>query len=134
MGRWQHERCYLETAGLINLVDHPCGAGQLGAPVTSFITTNEVTGREVVVNATAEGHPLGNGVVIREVVPQSNGTSMIYNFGEGNGVLQQESTFFGRTLGFVINNGAWGAHGPPRTQAQRALSIHDACMKSPGRC
>ena len=27
MGRWQHERCYFETAGLINLVDHPCGAG-----------------------------------------------------------------------------------------------------------
>ncbi len=109
-------------------------AGPLGAPFTSFTATNEVTGREVVVNATAEGHPFGNGVVIREVVPQSNGTSMIHNFGEGNGWVQQESTLGGRIRGAVINNGAWGVHGPPRTPAQRGQSIYNACTRSPGRC
>ncbi len=109
-------------------------AGPLGAPVTSFTATNEVTGRDVVVNATAEGHPLGNGVVIREVVSQSNGTSMIHNFGEGNGWMQQESNLGGQIRGAVINAGAWGAHGPPRTPAQRAQSIQNACIRSPGRC
>ena len=112
----------------------PNNAAPGTAPVTSFTTTNKVTGREVVVNVTAEGHPLGNGVVIREVVPNANGTSTIRNMGEGNGVLQQESTAFGRFRGSVINNAAWRFHAPPPTAAQRGQRQYEFCGRHPGAC
>ena len=104
------------------------------APVTSYTTTNQVTGREVVVNVTAEGHPLGNGVVIRQVMPNANGTSTIRNMGEGNGVLQQESTAFGRARGAVINNAAWRMHAPPPSAAQRGQQLYEFCGRHPGAC
>jgi hypothetical protein len=109
-------------------------AGPLGAPVTSYTATNNVTGREVVVNVTAEGHPLGNGVVIREVVPNADGTSTIRNMGEGNGWVQQESTMGGRIRGVAINNAAWLLHAPPQTVAQRGRSQYGFCSRHPGAC
>ncbi|MNY01402.1 hypothetical protein D3C86_1339300 [compost metagenome] len=104
------------------------------APVTSYTATNQVTGREVVVNVTAEGHPLGNGIVVRETVPSANGASTIRNMGEGNGVLQQESTVLGRAVGAVINNGAWRTHAPPMTSEQRHQRMVAFCSQRPGAC
>lgn len=49
------------------------------------MTDNPTPGHEVVVNATLPGHDLGNGIVVREVTGGPNGTSVIHNFGEGNG-------------------------------------------------
>jgi hypothetical protein len=106
----------------------------INAPVTSYLTTNRVTGREVVVNVTAEGHPLGNGVVIREVAPNANGTSTIRNMGEGNGVLQQESTILGRVGGAVINNLAWRFHAPSPTPAQKGRRMYEFCSRHPSAC
>jgi hypothetical protein len=106
----------------------------INAPVTSYTTTIKVTGREVVVNFTAEGHRLGNGVVIREVSPNANDTSTIRNMGEGNGVLQQESTIFGRVRGAVINNAAWRFHAPSPTAAQRSKRMYEFCGRYPGAC
>jgi hypothetical protein len=64
------------------------------SPVVSFEATNEKTGNKVVVNVTLPGHPLGNGVVIREVVPNKDGTSTIKNYGEGNGDVQAPDSYF----------------------------------------
>jgi len=61
------------------------------SPVRSFIATNKVTGREVVVNATLPGHPLGNGIVVRETAPKTTETSTIKNMGEGNGFWQSKA-------------------------------------------
>ena len=105
-----------------------------GAPVVSYLTVNKVTGREVVVNVTLPGHPLGNGVVIREVVPTSQETSAIRNMGEGNGALQAESNIFGRVAGFIINNGAWRLHSPPESSQRRFERHFEFCTRHPGAC
>lgn len=78
------------------------------SPVISYTSTNQATGNPVVVNMTLPGHPLGNGVVIREVVPSTYGTSTIVNYGEGNGALQAR----GSLLRGPINN-VWRTQSPP---------------------
>jgi hypothetical protein len=99
------------------------------SPVMSFTTTNTVTGNQVVVNATLPGHPLGNGVVVRDVTGGPNGTSTIHNYGEGNGALQAPSS---PVAGMI--NSVWAAPGmapPPGPQPPRAP---DRCQRNPGRC
>lgn len=104
------------------------------APVTSYTAVNQVTGNEVVVNVTAPGHPLGNGIVVRDVTSNADGSSTIRNMGEGNGVLQQESTLLGRVGGAIINNGAWGGHTPGDTPAESGQKMYDFCTVHPGAC
>lgn len=98
-------------------------------PVMSYTTVNTVTGNEVVVNATLPGHDLGNGIVVREVTGGPNGTSVIHNFGEGNGELQRPGSPF---AGAINNVWAWpGMAPPPRLNGPRP---HDPCLANPGRC
>lgn len=98
-------------------------------PVMSFTTTNAVTGNEVVVNATLPGHDLGNGIVVREVTAGPNGTSVIHNFGEGNGEAQRPGAPFARAIN---NTWAWpGMAPPPRLDQPRP---RDPCLANPGRC
>jgi len=78
------------------------------SPVMSYTATNTVSGNTVVVNVTLEGHPLGNGVVIRDTVANSDGTSTINNYGEGNGFLQSPQSVAANHL-----NGVWENHTPP---------------------
>ncbi|KAJ8138967.1 hypothetical protein OY671_007820, partial [Metschnikowia pulcherrima] len=65
------------------------------SPVTSYTTVNQTTGNSVVVNVTMPGHPLGNGIVVRDVTPNANGTSTIQNYGEGNGTLHSRRNGIG---------------------------------------
>lgn len=96
--------------------------------VMSYTATNRVTGNEVVVNATLPGHPLGNGIVVRDVSPGPNGTSVIHNFGEGNGELQKPGSFLAGAI-----NGVWGA--PLMAPPPRAVPLPwDRCRANPGRC
>jgi hypothetical protein len=59
-----------------NATPAPLGAIE-PSPVMSFVARNRASGNDVVVNATLPGHPLGNGVVIRDTVPNADGTSTI---------------------------------------------------------
>lgn len=97
------------------------------SPVESFTTTNQVTGNEVVVNATLPGHPLGNGIVVRDTMAGPNGTSIIQNWGEGNGALQAP----GSAVAGPINN-VWAGHAPPDPAA--IMRHHQMCMQHPGAC
>ena len=102
--------------------------GIADSPVKSFTTTNTVTGNQVVVNATLPGHPLGNGIVVRDTSAGPNGTSVIHNFGEGNGALQAP----GSPVAGAINS-TWAAPGmapPPKLDGP----MKDPCMRNPGRC
>lgn len=112
----------------------PNNAAGAFAPVTSYTTINKVTGNEVVVNVTGPGHPLGNGIVVREVTPNSDGSSTIRNMGEGNGWVQQESTLGGQIRGAIINFGAWGTHTPGETPAQQGARMYKFCTAHPGAC
>lgn len=95
------------SEGTVNDATPLIGGLNLGiSPVTSSTATNQVTGNPVVVNATLPGHPLGNGVVIREVTPNADGTSTINNFGEGNGGAQSS-----RAAGIL--NSIWRTQTPP---------------------
>ncbi len=99
----------------------------IASPVTSLTTKNLVTGNAVVVNATMPGHPLGNGVVVRDTIPNANGTSTIMNHGEGNGRWQSSTS----PVAGAINN-IWAAPSmrPPSTQRPP----YDRCMARPGSC
>jgi RHS repeat-associated protein len=104
-------------------------AGGLGigiSPVKSYTTTNTVSGNQVVVNATLPGHPLGNGVVIRDTVSNGNGTSTINNFGEGNGALQSSSSPVAGAI-----NSVWSTQTPP---APQPAPRWDRCQAHPGSC
>jgi len=92
------------------------------SPVTSNTTVNQVTGQEVVVNATLPQHPLGNGIVVREVTPNADGTSTIRNYGEGNGRLQAP----GSPVAGPINN-IWREQRPPGP-ALPAMQRPDFCQ------
>ncbi|HEX8621835.1 MAG TPA: RHS repeat-associated core domain-containing protein [Allosphingosinicella sp.] len=96
------------------------------SPVVSLTTKNLVTGNQVVVNVTLPGHPLGNGVVIRDVLPNANGTSTIHNFGEGNGFLQSKAS----PLANEINN-VWAT---PAMRPQEPRPQWDPCASHPGAC
>ncbi|WP_140986891.1 RHS repeat domain-containing protein [Asticcacaulis tiandongensis] len=82
------------------------------SPVTSFIVTNEVSGKEVVVNVTTSGHPLESGIVVREVNQTSDGT-IINNWGEGTASLQSPSSPFADMI-----NGVWEGQKPRSAPAQ----------------
>lgn len=62
------------------------------SPVASFVTTNQATGNEVVVNVTLPGHPLFPGIVVREAAEGPGGRTIIHNRGEGNGWLQSRDS------------------------------------------
>jgi len=96
------------------------------SPVVSITTTNHVTGHQVVVNVTLPGHPLGNGILVRDTMPGPNGTSVIQNWGEGNGAFQAP----GSPLAGPIN-GVWAGHTPP---APTAPGSYDLCSAHPGAC
>jgi uncharacterized protein RhaS with RHS repeats len=98
----------------------------VASPVLSFTAKNLVTGNEVVVNATLPGHPLGNGVVIRDTVANANGTSTINNYGEGNGLLQSK---FSPIAGEI--NGTWAT---PAMRPQLGRPMWDPCTAHPGAC
>jgi RHS repeat-associated protein len=83
------------------------------SPVTSFVTANQVSGNDVVVNVTMPGHALAPGIVVRDVVSNGDGTSTIVNFGEGNGDLQKPGNL---TAGPI--NGVWRGQAP-RAPRQR---------------
>jgi hypothetical protein len=78
------------------------------SPVTSYVTTNQVTGNEVVVNVTMPTHGLAPGIVVREVVSTGDSSSMIVNYGEGNGILQHENSPVADAI-----NGVWRGQAPP---------------------
>ena len=104
-------------------------AGGLGlgiSPVKSYTTTNTVSGNQVVVNATLPGHPLGNGVVIRDTVSNGDGTSTINNYGEGNGALQSSSSPVAGTI-----NSVWTTQTPP---APQPAPQWNRCQAHPGSC
>ena len=82
------------------------------SPVTSFSTTNKLDGNPVVVNVTLPGHPLQDGIVVREVTSAGRGGSTINNWGEGTSALQSPNTAEGRALGPSINN-VWTGQVPP---------------------
>lgn len=82
------------------------------SPVTSFTTTNKVDGNTVVVNVTLPGHPLQDGIVVREVTSNNQGGSTVHNWGEGTSALQSPNTMEGRTFGPDINN-VWTNQVPP---------------------
>jgi hypothetical protein len=54
------------------------------------------------------GHPLHPGIVVRQVAPNSDGTSTITNFGEGNGWLQKNKWY---TPDKMLN-GVWTTQTP----------------------
>lgn len=92
------------------------------SPVRSFTTTNAVSGKEAVVNVTLPGHPLQNGVVVRQVDAGPNGGSTIQNWGEGNGSLQAPGS---ATAGPI--NGVW------REQVPSPSNAHiNFCQQHPG--
>lgn len=99
------------------------------SPVMSYTTTNTVTGNPVVVNATLPGHPLGNGIVVRDTTPGPNGTSVIHNFGEGNGSLQAP----GSPVAGAINS-VWAAPTMAPPPGPRPSQPWDRCQANPGRC
>lgn len=99
------------------------------SPVMSYTTTNTVTGNQVVVNATLPGHPLGNGIVVRDTTPGPNGTSVIHNMGEGNGALQAP----GSPVAGAINS-VWAAPGMAPPPGPRPSQPWDRCQANPGRC
>ncbi len=99
------------------------------SPVMSFTTTNSVSGNPVVVNATLPGHPLGNGVVVRDVTPGPNGTSVIRNYGEGNGAAQAPGS---PVAGAINGTWAWPGMAPP--PGPQPPQPRDSCQANPGRC
>lgn len=96
------------------------------SPVTSFATRNAVTGHDVVVNVTMPDHPLGNGIVVRDTIPNANGTSTIMNYGEGNGWLQSNRSPFAG----MINN-TWAT---PAMRPQEPKPQWDRCQAHPVAC
>jgi len=110
-----------------NATPSPLG-GIVASPVTSFEAKNGVTGNNVVVNATMPGHPLGNGIVVRDVTPNANGTSTIQNYGEGNGRLQAP----GSPVAGEINN-VW-ASPSMRPPSPETTPRFDLCTSHPGAC
>lgn len=98
------------------------------SPVTSYSTTNTVTGNSVVVNATMPGHPLGNGVVIRDTVAGPNGTSTIVNYGEGNGARQAPGA-----VGANMINNVWATPAMRPTNPNPPPAF-DRCTAHPGSC
>jgi hypothetical protein len=106
----------------------PGGLGLIiSSPVTSFTTKNLVTGNIVVVNVTMPGHPLGNGVVVRDTMPNANETSTIMNHGEGNGRWQSNDS---PVAGLINNVWATPSMSPPSTQRPP----YDRCVSHPGSC
>jgi RHS repeat-associated protein len=87
------------------------------SPVTSLTTINRVTGNEVVVNVTLFGHPLGNGIVVRDTVAAPNGQSTIQNWGEGNGFLQSSDSNFATIL-----NRTFVGHKPAPLRKRRLMN------------
>lgn len=98
------------------------------SPVMSYTAVNKVTGNSAVVNATLPGHPLGNGVVIRDTVAGPNGTSTIMNYGEGNGSLQAPGS---RVAGEINNTWASPSMRPPNPNPG---PVYDRCTAHPGSC
>ncbi len=115
--------------GTLNDATPRIGAALADSPVRSFTTTNTVTGNSVVVNATLPGHPLGNGIVVRDVSRGPNGTSVIHNYGEGNGQLQAP----GSPVAGAINS-IWAAPGMAPPPGPQPAPPYDPCMARPGRC
>jgi len=113
---------------LNNATPSPLG-GIIASPVTSFEVKNGVTGNNVVVNVTMPGHPLGNGIVVRDVTPNPNGTSTIQNFGEGNGRLQAPSS----PIAGAINN-VWASPNMRPPSPQSTTPKYDLCAAHPGAC
>ncbi len=112
-----------------NVTPSPLG-GAIESPVTSYETRKNVTGNNVVVNATMPGHPLGNGIVVRDVTPNANGTSVIQNYGEGNGRLQAPGSPVAREI-----NGVWASPGMrPSAPQYPARRTYDLCASHPGAC
>jgi len=98
------------------------------SPVVSLTTENKVTGNAVVVNVTLPGHPLGNGIVVRDVTPNANGTSTIQNYGEGNGALQSKAS----PVSGLIND-VWQSPSM-RPPAPAPGAQFDLCTSHPGAC
>ena len=83
-----------------------------------------MSGNEVVVNVTLPGHPLGNGVVVRDTVANANGTSTIRNYGEGNGRLQAPGSWVAPAI-----NGVWKGQVPPVP-----FNAQDRILNNPNFC
>lgn len=77
------------------------------SPVKSFTAINALNGAPVVVNVTQPGHPLQSGIVVRQVEASPDGTSIIRNWGEGNGDLQRPGSRYAETI-----NGVWSGQAP----------------------
>ncbi len=103
------------------------GLGLIDSPVMSYTTTNTVTGNQVVVNATLPDHPLGNGIVVRDTVPNADGRSTIMNFGEGNGRAQAP----GSPVAGMINN-VWASQKPPPGPFPPRQGRDAFCQSHPG--
>jgi hypothetical protein len=101
------------------------------SPVTSFATTNAVSGNPVVVNVTMPGHPLQSGIVVREVTSDGRGGSVINNWGEGTAALQSPDTAAGRALGPSINN-VWSGQVPPQQLPVNPGNLNCGPMRAAG--
>jgi len=75
------------------------------SPVMSYTTTNELNGQPIMVNVTLPGHILSPGIVVREVDTDANGGTIINNWGEGTGALQNPNSPTGFASGAI--NGVW---------------------------
>jgi RHS repeat-associated protein len=96
------------------------------SPVKSFVTTNQMDGAQVVVNVTLPGHPLKDGIVVRETVAGPNGTSTIQNWGEGDGSLQKPGSKLGEAIDSV-----WKTQTPPPPSPKPCLhtmGMPEVCM------
>lgn len=90
------------TPGIGNLSPHSF------SPVKSFLLTNQVDGKPVVVNVTEPGHPLQSGIVVREAKQNSDGTTSIQSWGEGTSSWQSKGSEFGKEIDNI-----WKEEGPP---------------------
>jgi RHS repeat-associated protein len=105
------------------------------SPVRSFATINHLTGNPVVVSVTLPGHPLKDGIVVREVTSDGHGQSMIHNWGEGDSKLQSPDTLEGKVFGPAIN-GVWSNLVPitSPTATEETSRQNAFCNTHPGAC
>jgi len=79
------------------------------AYVQSVIVASPDPGRysNITVNLTLPGHPLGRGFVMNFVEVLPNGTQVLRSYGEGNGLIQSQSTPWGGFVDRNLNQPTW---------------------------
>jgi RHS repeat-associated protein len=91
------------SIGTLNNASPSWMSGFIKSPVLSYTTTNEITGNPIVVNLTVGEHPLRSGYVVREAYEAPGGT-IVHNYGEGNGILQDRRSPFANFIDNTWND------------------------------